>query len=329
MLIIWGTKVRQEPRGVVADKCAVCSEIELFDVTDHYEVSHVYFIPLGSGNRVAATRSCRRCGTIFDCEIDGYDGFLSDKSLANMTVNEVIAQTNAPLAKARYARKKLEEMSHEAPSSTSEQVTLPGTPVRAAPPAALNEDFRKALARLEKYETSGRKVRRLMRRMEYWRSLDYAGRETLLREMEGFIENQEQIDNAYRFIAEIAPSFPLYAGVLSSLAIFGVLAVLFFRSELLRSEPQYSVGFVVFALALSGSMLFYLRHLRQQRWFRNRVVPDALARNIDLPILCRVLTELKESGRRLEERVAGMANNTRMLKNAAIAAGRWNDAVDN
>src|SRR5579859_929939 len=137
MIIIWGTKVRRRPRGIVADQCPTCMEVQRFAVTDHYEVSHIYFISVGDGTRVACTRRCWRCGTEVSCVPDGYNEFLSDATVEVMSLDEIIERTNAPLAEVRAARKGIEQMASERPEQIAvdapTQITLPGTPLREVP----------------------------------------------------------------------------------------------------------------------------------------------------------------------------------------------------
>jgi hypothetical protein len=64
-IIIWGTKIRKDLRGIVAEKCSVCGETERFIVTDYFEVGHIYYIAFGKGTRIDCVSECTRCRNQF------------------------------------------------------------------------------------------------------------------------------------------------------------------------------------------------------------------------------------------------------------------------
>src|SRR5437016_4944368 len=57
-MIIFGTQGRQQPRGIVAEHCPECEQIQRFVVVAHYEVGHVYFMPIGEGTHKQTTIQC-------------------------------------------------------------------------------------------------------------------------------------------------------------------------------------------------------------------------------------------------------------------------------
>jgi hypothetical protein len=61
MFIVWGRKARREKMGYVADLCPACSEPRAFLLQRVSMVSHVYYIPLGSGPTVGFERVCLHC----------------------------------------------------------------------------------------------------------------------------------------------------------------------------------------------------------------------------------------------------------------------------
>lgn len=66
MLIIWGTKVRYENEGRGALFCPLCRDIMPMKIDSIYKVSHLYYIPLGSGDQVGSRAVCPDCGTWFE-----------------------------------------------------------------------------------------------------------------------------------------------------------------------------------------------------------------------------------------------------------------------
>ena len=65
MFVYFGTKEREEPRGIVAEACPRCGGARPFKVFDIYSTWHVYYISLGRGTRQASTMRCVECGTGF------------------------------------------------------------------------------------------------------------------------------------------------------------------------------------------------------------------------------------------------------------------------
>src|ERR1043166_7184790 len=183
MLIIWGTKVNQYPRGVVADKCAVCEEVRRFDVTDHYRVGHIYFIPLGGGSLEATSRVCQSCGTEFVCDPEAYDNFLPASEADPLSLDELVRQTNSSLARNRDARKRLEKLADQEdrarPASPGTNVKSPGTKLNDRPTDS-DGQLRRAIARLQPYENHGAEVAGLLDELHKWRELDHVWREALL-----------------------------------------------------------------------------------------------------------------------------------------------------
>jgi hypothetical protein len=92
MYIIWGTKRRDEVLGVVGDWCEECGKVRKFTVLKHYQVPHIYWIPLGRWGHVATIRYCWRCGTEFYCRTKKYDDFLPEAE--RLPAAEVVRLTN-------------------------------------------------------------------------------------------------------------------------------------------------------------------------------------------------------------------------------------------
>jgi hypothetical protein len=328
MLIIWGTKVNQDPRGAVADKCSVCADVQLFDVTDHYEVSHIYFIPLGRGTRVATTRACIRCGTEFHCEPDSYDDYLTPQESDDLSIEEIVERTNTALGEARARRQQLEDMAYESkPIKDSTQVALPGTPIREAAPSALDQELRKVLARLEMYEDRGPDVAEMLKKLGRWRKLDDDGRAKLLEQAEAYVEKQEHSDRALGFIADVAQGFPQYAGCLPALALVAVLASAYWWSPI-GSSVCLSGGYAVIGLALAAGLFYYLGSVRRRHWFRSVLIPKADAEGVDLKIVVTTMISLARSKQPIVEIVRTMSQDARVLRDLLKSMGRWDMAAN-
>jgi len=104
-IIIWGTKSRQERLGSVGDWCPACRRPQAFTVTNYFRVGHIYYISLGRGSLVATLRQCWECGAHYRCTEEDYERFLPEETVEQMSLNELLRQTNPPLKKHLDARR--------------------------------------------------------------------------------------------------------------------------------------------------------------------------------------------------------------------------------
>jgi hypothetical protein len=131
MIIIWGTKSRRERLGTVADWCSSCRRVQAFTVTNYFRVGHIYYISLGRGSLAATVRECWECGSQYHCAEEDYDEFLSDESVKQMTMSELVRQTNRYLEK----RMQLQRRPQPDPGNRSSEVwdALPADDDATAP----------------------------------------------------------------------------------------------------------------------------------------------------------------------------------------------------
>ena len=65
MLIVWGNKIVRRAGGHALHFCSVCRALRGCRVITVYRVGHVYYIPLGRGERVASELTCPECASIY------------------------------------------------------------------------------------------------------------------------------------------------------------------------------------------------------------------------------------------------------------------------
>jgi hypothetical protein len=92
--IFWGTKVRKDCLGAVADWCPSCQAVQAFTVTNYFHVGHIYYISLGKGRHVGTVRCCWECGWEGMCEEENYHDFLPIKEAEDLSDEELIRLTN-------------------------------------------------------------------------------------------------------------------------------------------------------------------------------------------------------------------------------------------
>lgn len=323
MLIVWGTKVNREPRGTVADHCSVCATVSRFDVTDIYEVSHLYFIPLGRGTRVACTQICLRCSTEFSCEPDSYDAYLAPASADAMSLGDIIRITNSRLAEARAARRELEAIARDSTpaSEPSTQITTPDTVLPEA--TTSDDDLREALDRLRPFEGQGTDVTELMKKLRAWRTLDDATRAGLLKEADAYVTKQHHIEKAMEFLPGIADTFPRYLGCLPATFLLAALIAGFVFAPF-RWGWCTGSAYVVIGLVVAIGLFYWLTDVIQTRWFRNVLIPEADEEGIDLQTLVVCMVKLGRSKQPLKQHIRDMCCSARLLRLEVLAQERWN-----
>ncbi len=83
----------------MADWCPDCRRPQVFTVTNHFRVEHIYYISLGRGTLASTVRQCWQCGAQYECEADDYEEFLPEKVVEKMSFGELLQETNHALMK--------------------------------------------------------------------------------------------------------------------------------------------------------------------------------------------------------------------------------------
>jgi len=67
MILIWGKKEIQKKIGFRAEFCPICRNVKAHHAKELREVSHLYYVPLGRGEKRAYRVTCQ------ECKVDYYD----------------------------------------------------------------------------------------------------------------------------------------------------------------------------------------------------------------------------------------------------------------
>lgn len=97
MFIFFGTRDRQETRGVVADLCPSCKGARAFKVLDHFNVGHLYYIPLGRGSYQGSGMKCSACGTEYRFEAGKFPNVVPESLARAISFEDLARQTNPRL----------------------------------------------------------------------------------------------------------------------------------------------------------------------------------------------------------------------------------------
>ena len=96
-MIIFGTKGRDDARGVVADGCPNCREIRAFTVVDQFEVPHVYWVSMGQGSLRNTYIRCLHCDQTYAFEERKYRTLMSCAEARHSNLSELVQRTHPEL----------------------------------------------------------------------------------------------------------------------------------------------------------------------------------------------------------------------------------------
>ncbi|MBS2038293.1 zinc-ribbon domain-containing protein [bacterium] len=96
-MIFFGTKGRDESRGLVADGCPNCRQIRAFNVIEQYEVPHLYWVSLGQGKLLNTYIRCLQCDQTFAFEAHKYRELMSCAEAAQSNLAELVRRTHPEL----------------------------------------------------------------------------------------------------------------------------------------------------------------------------------------------------------------------------------------
>lgn len=104
-LIVWGTKIKRQRLGRVADFCPICRDFRPFTVHRVGAAGHVYYISVGKGKLVGHEIKCEDCGVAQSADLDFYRTISQDPLAA---AHELEAVTTPHLREAYEERLAIE-----------------------------------------------------------------------------------------------------------------------------------------------------------------------------------------------------------------------------
>jgi hypothetical protein len=140
-------------------------------VIDHYTVTHVYYIPLGSGRFVQSMRQCQNCSSELSCRIEDYVDILETDVASSLSTDQILRNTNPRLAETVEAK----EQSRNAILQAWD---------RADPGGEADSQWSLASLRFDEMGDFDQETSRLRRRLEEWSRLSGEERNVLLKEID-------------------------------------------------------------------------------------------------------------------------------------------------
>jgi hypothetical protein len=292
-MLIFGTIERTKYLGQVADRCAVCDDVQPFGIHEIFAVTHLSFIPLGMGTLTGATRRCLTCQTRGSCETDAYSSILTDREARSLSLEDLLRRTNPELLRLRQQDHLWKECL--------------GRPLEGddtVPP-------RPALETLRALSADSR-VSQFLDRLLSWHQLPSSDRYQLLVEIDAYVNRHEMRDRALDLVMVLAQNAPDGAGCGSAMVV-GVLGVVLL--------PLCALGINILDLPpdLQGSAFFYVmiatgvlaviafewsRRATYWRLFTDKLIEPLEAAGIDVGLVLKALDFLQQvKGQRNEVRV--------------------------
>lgn len=267
-MIIFGAYPYNSIRGFVGDYCHYCGGPQVFHLMDHYELPHVYFIPFARLYQMTV-RICQGCGSEEKCKRNAYAQVVPQRRGRGMEVEEVLAETNAPL----HALVLVERQA----ATTGED----------------RERAVRAMRVLQKHH-GRREAAPLLQRMQDWPRLGASARQQLLDEIEGLHNLQEQNEEALDFLLEAVKTAPYSAHLLLVLPLFVTVLVVCIGFTAATVQGFAVLGVLLPVLAADILVCFWLYNRlttwRYRRWVRAKLIPMAEEEGMDFLAICAALS---------------------------------------
>jgi hypothetical protein len=292
-VIIYGTKIRKELLGTVADHCPQCGRPQAFSVYDYFAVSHVYYISLSRGKHSGSWRQCGNCQTWLSCQPDAYDTLLPWQTARGLSVDDLLQRTNTRFLRRRQNEQLWQEYRGRPLDSEDD------TPARLA------------LGRMRDHGLDENTMLHFQDRLIGWLRLAPEARSRLLQEIDGAILQQQIRAQAAALVAAATQHAPANGvGCMPTLAacvaliFLACLAVPYINQP--RHEHNWMVLFAFFGVMGLILVTIYLRLQRAAyvRFFRDRLIAPAEAAGIDLGLICEAVQSIQRWGTQREEVVA-------------------------
>jgi hypothetical protein len=292
--IIHGNYASQNDLGVVADRCGHCGNLRVHRVTEHRRIGHLYFVPLGRGEVVAATITCTACNGVHEWRPERYTGYIPEAKARALTLGQILWKTNPAVADTVATRMRLER---------DAAAWQPGRDAGPDPRVAL------AFAKLaDIHEDDSIQQRSLLER---WNTLDAYSQERVLRDVDGLAEGNRHARDRARFVRAAAHKFTP-GDHTAKYCVFGAVAFLCCPLGFVGLEPSGlgALGIVCgLAIALAAAWLFhwwYTRHV-YRRYFRRQFLPEAERRGVPVAEVVETLGCIDPRDKQVDEHLRDLA----------------------
>jgi hypothetical protein len=272
MFVIHGHYNVKEVRGVVAEHCRACATITVHEVLDHFRRAHVYWIPMPfAKSHVSTVCICGACKTSRDIARTAFDCTVPVKQRGQVSLGELIAATNVPLATLAMLADQTEVRPPGGPRLHELKELL--LPFYKEPEGAL-----------------------LLDRLAEWPLLDWEERQALADEVAAANARYEMLARAEQLLLEMHKTIPYGLALLwgcglgFGLLLAGVLIGLISGQAFPRDEfVVWLVGSVAVGVTV-GLAAFFIVSGRQRRWWmRERLLPEARRAGIPAEALLEAL----------------------------------------
>jgi hypothetical protein len=179
--------------------------------------------------------------------------------------------------------------------------------------------FALAVEKLNDFVTQDGAIK-LMLQLEQWPTLDTGKREILLDEVDSFINQTKQIDQAIKFIKLAADNFPSGAGCFTAFLSAIIVIYIFIQAII---SLHWTIG--VLALIIGGivNLIIYSKmfNWRISRWVNKYFIPEATQRNINFNTVLTILKSIDTKSKNIDEKIKNLAEATNKISSVLSRIG--------
>ncbi len=319
MIIIWGSKHRKNDLGVVAEWCDSCQSVQPAIVTEHYQVGHIYYIPLGKGTLKATSRQCMRCGGEFMAERSAYSAFLPAAQVRAVNTDDLMVRTNPGLADTIIERRQLEADLADQSTELSIDDEAPGA-TSGRPDPRVQE----ALSKLNQFDARDEDVRRFMGQLRSFASLDANGQAVLINEIDAYCDGNTKARQTVAFTRTLkSPPFGTGGCLLGLVVMVGAAAGIFALPFL----QDWVWGSIVGVVAAGFGFVIYaiLQGRATRAWVEKHVVPRMLEDQIDPQFFVGLLANIDTKDEEIDEKLREIAGEAEQIAEVLLEQGHLKD----
>lgn len=302
MFVVWGTKLRTEDGGVVADWCTVCGAVHAFRLTNHFLVRHYQYIALGRGTYAHTSRKCVQCGAENICDPREYARILSSTEATGKTVEDILKTTNPRLGEQIQQRRDFQ--------SEIERRMQEGVPETGG---GLDPRMLAALDSLKDFDVRDETVTTYFVQLRKWDYLTLSEREVVLREIESFTNQQNAIKETIHFLKNLPAAEPGWVTPALFFSFVGALTIGFWTIPFLRSW-LWGTLFVIAVLVITVSIGGAVSRGKVREWVGSILVPRGKIDRINFILLMEILDTMSKDTDGLEEKLKDMVTQLETIR---------------
>ncbi|HZZ80606.1 MAG TPA: hypothetical protein VFE62_19035 [Gemmataceae bacterium] len=276
MLIFWGSYSKTSHLGKVVDHCSRCRGPQPFEVTQHFEASHIYFLRITGWRLTSSIKQCMLCKREDACDAEDYVHFVPPAQ--DIAFELLLRKTNPKLAamlRADAYDELFEDGANDVPAHPRDDVAI--MPASDVPPAPDGDsDLQQLLFLLADYDANDPELFKLKEKLKFWRHLSASQKAELSRDARGYCDKQERVLQAKRFLVGINPTYPSRLTNIGCVVMLMLMGASFPVSYALPPlEWYWTAGYYVAWCVVMFFLFGFVVAMIEKYWIKNIVLPAA------------------------------------------------------